>query len=378
MAKLGNPKWGITLTEPTGRIVWQADRDHSGWNFERTLSAMSEASVTIQWTPTLADRLEPWLHILTIWADEEPAWYGIVVRVEVAGGKIIVSAADGAAFFKRRRLPSGRTYDQADASLVMSQVVVDGMGPSDPLEVASNITSLDSRVWVVVDHTSNSVMIDDVIGDLVDAGLEWTFYGGTLMIGPIMSRYRTQTLSDKHFDGEVKVVKEGKDVITDVLVNGEGVWGQQAIPDDRIVLQSIEKGDNLVTSQDCQVRAGAILKEQGVSPVLVEMGQAKLTPETPIGLSELVPGVIVPLSSTQTGIRVGSDLRIEEVKVDDGKVSVNFGTPGPSWEERQEFPPPPTMDHQSPWVKEQSDKNNEAAGNDKSYDADWVKPGIPL
>ena len=75
---------------------------------------------------------------------------------------------------------------------------------------------------------------------------------------------------------------------------------------------------------------------------------------------------------------MGLDLRLDGVRVKDGKVSVTLGTPGPSWDTRQEFPPPPTMDNQSPWVKEKADKTAESSGQDKDYDADWVKPGIPL
>lgn len=378
MGRLGNPVWGVTVSEPSGRILWQSASDMDSWEFERVLSGMSTASVVLPANPALADRVEPWLHCLTVWADEEPAWHGVVTFVSSKTGKLTIKGSDGAAFFKRRRLPSGRTWDQADASQVMSQVVVDGMGPSDPLHIADNLTALDSRVWVVVDHTANTVMVEDVVGDMVEAGLEWTFYGGTLLIGPVMSRYRTQTLTDKDLTGDVEVIKDGKDVLTDVLVTGDGVWGQRALEDDRIVLQSIEKGEGLVTAQDCEVRAQSVLTEQGVTPVSVGMGTATLSSETPIGVSELVPGVIVPVSSTRTGIRVGLDLRLEEVKVKNGEVSVDLGTPGVSWEERSEFPPAPTMDHQSPWVKEQADKVNDAAGTDKNYDSDWTKPGVPL
>lgn len=377
--KLGVPRWGATIAEPSGRIIWQSgDNDLSDWSFTRELCDVSDGSLTLPSMPDLAGRVEPWLHTLTFWADTEPAWHGVVMSVSSDAQELKIGAVDGAVFFKKRRIPSGRTWDQADASQVMAQMVVDAMSPSDPLHIADHLQSLDSRVWVVVDETANTVLLDDVVGDLTDAGLEWTFTGGTLLIGPIMSRYRTLPLTDKHLGSGVKVVKDGKDVVTDTLVTGDGVWAQEAIDDDRIVVQSITKGDKLVTEQECRTLAQSVLAEHGVSPVLLDLPDSTLTPETPISLSELVPGVIIPVSSSQTGIRVGVDMRLDKLTVDSGKVKVSLGTPGPSWETRSEFPPAPTMDHQSPWFKEQGNKTAAAAGEDKAYDADWTKPGVPL
>lgn len=378
MATLGRPRWGATLTEPSGRVLWQSVDNFSGWSFTRVLNDSSEAHLELKSDATLASRLEPWLHCLTIYADYEPVWHGIVINVMSSRVGLFIDAVDGSAFFKRRRLPQSRRWDQRDAAQAMSQLVVDGMGVSDPLRIADNIRALDSRIWVVVDEQANTVMIDDVISDLVDAGLQWTFLAGTLLIGPIMARYQTQQLTDAHLTGEVQVSKVGKDVMTDVLVTGEGVWAQRAIDDDRIVIQGIHKGDKLVTADECETLAKTLLDERGVAPLRVEVQESPLPASTPIGLDELVPGVRVPVSSRQTGIEVGVEMMIEKVAVDDGNVQLTLGMPDTSYEERQEFPPAPTMSMQSPWVIEQQDKNQKAAGKDKDETADWVKPGVPL
>lgn len=379
MAKLGTPRWGATIAEPSGRIIWQSgESDMTDWSFSRELCDVSDAMIRLPVNPKLAKRVEPWLHTLTFWAGTEPAWHGIIMNVRSSSTALVIRASDGAAFFKRRRIPSGRTWDQADAAQVMSQMVVDAMSPSDPLHIADYIHALDSRIWVVVDETANSILVDDVIGDLTDAGLEWTFTGGALLIGPVMSRIRTATLTDAHLGPGVEIEKDGKNVITDALVVGEGVWAQRAIPDDRIVVQTIIKGQKLVTEQECAVRAESVLTEQGVSPVSVEVSESSLSPSSPISLEELVPGVIIPISSSQTGITVGVDMRLERVSVDSGDVKIGLGTPGVQWEDRQEYPPPPAFDNHSPWVREQAAKVHAAAGEDKAIDADWTKPGIPL
>lgn len=376
MPALGTPRWGASLTEPSGRVIWQAGEEGmTNWSFTRELCDVSEADIVLPADPALANRVEPWLHALTIYADLEPVWHGVVMRVSSSAGQLKIAASDGAAFFKRRRLPSGRTWDQADASQVMTQVVTDGMGASDPLNVVNHMHAVDSRVWVVVDESANTVLIDAVISDLSDAGLEWTFFAGALLIGPVASGVTLPTLTDAHLGGAVEVTKEGKDVVTDVVVTGDGVWAQRAIPDDRIVVQSIEKGDKLVTADECATLADSILEERGVAPVSVTVADGALLPTAPVTINELVPGVRVPVSSSQTGITVGSLQMIEKVSVEAGAVKVSLGTPSVSVESRDKFPPAATMDHQSPWVHEQSSKNRQAALQDE---AEGTEPGVPM
>lgn len=374
MGVLGTPQWGAALTEPSGRVIWQAGEEGmTDWSFNRELCEISEGKITLPSDPALAQRVEPWLHALTFYAGLEPVWHGIVTGVVSGGGELVISASDGAAFFKRRRLPSGRTWDQADAAQVMSQVVTDGMGPSDPLRVVHHMHALDSRIWVVVDEAANTVLVSDVVDDLTSAGLEWTFFAGSLLIGPVAGRVTLPTLTDDHLGGDVKVSKSGKDVVTDVLVTGDGVWAQKALEDDRVVLQSIQKGDKLVTAAECETLADSVLAEHGVAPVSVSVPDS-LMPSAPVGINDLVPGVRVPISSSQTGITVGALLMLEKVTVDAGEVKVDFGVPGISFEEREEFPPPASMDHQSPWVREQASKNQQAALQEE----EGTEPPVPM
>lgn len=378
MGVLGSPVWGATIAEPSGRIIWQSGDDIADWDFNRVLNGVSEARIKLVSTPHVAARVEPWLHTLTFWAGSEVAWHGVITETRATNGFLEVQASDGGCFFKRRRVPSGRTWDQADAAQVMAQLVVDSMGVSDPLHVADHLQAESSRVWVVVDHTANSVMVDDVVDDLVDAGLEWTFLGGALLIGPVGARHTTAPLSDRHMGGDVAVTKVGKDVVTDVLVTGDGVWAQRALEDDRIVLQTIEKVQGVVSEQECETRAASELEQRGVAPVMVEVGGQGLRPDAPVSVGELVPGVRIPVSSTQTGVQVGCLLMLSEVKFSQEGVEVTLVQPSVSWEKREEFPPAPAFDHRSPWVKEQAEKASQAAGKSKDYDSDWAKPGRPM
>ena len=378
MAVLGTPVYGVTISEPTGRVVYQSSGGFTGWEFHRELCEPSTARLELPFNPTLAGRLEPWLHVVTFYADEEPVWHGVVMQVEASAEGLVVEAADGGAFFQRRRLSASRRFDQQDAARVMSVLVEDAMSVGDPLRVVDNMRLSESRVWVVVDEVANTKLVSDVLDDLAEAGLQWTFLAGTLLIGSVMAGHTTAMLSDRHLTGGVTVVKDGKDIVTDVLVQGEGTWAQRAIGDDRLVVQAVEKSTNLKTEEACEARAEAVLLEQGVGPLRVEVDASPLSPEAPVSLNELVPGVRVPVSSSQTGIPVGVVLMVESMSVADGLVTLTLGVPNAGLLERDEYPPEPSLSHQSPYTIEQADKQNQSGGRDKDADADWVKPGKPL
>lgn len=378
MAVLGTPVYGVTISEPTGRVVYQNSGGFTGWEFHRELCEPSTARLEVPFNPTLAGRLEPWLHVVTFYADEEPVWHGVVMQVEASAEGLVVEAVDGGAFFQRRRLSASRRFDQQDAARVMSVLVEDAMSVGDPLRVVDNMRLSESRVWVVVDEVANTKLVSDVLDDLAEAGLQWTFLAGTLLIGSVMAGHTTAMLSDRHLTGGVTVVKDGKDIVTDVLVQGEGTWAQRSIGDDRLVVQAVEKSTNLKTEEACEARAEAVLLEQGVGPLRVEVDASPLSPEAPVSLNELVPGVRVPVSSSQTGIPVGVVLMVESMSVADGLVTLTLGVPNAGLLERDEYPPEPSLSHQSPYTIEQADKQNQSAGRDKEIDADWVKPGKPL
>lgn len=377
---LGTGEWTAAITEPGGRMVWSSTASAmERVEFSRELSASSEATVRAVGTRA-GEVIEPWLHALTVFYDDEPAWSGIVTRVEATGGTMTVSAMDGSAFWKRRRVPSARRFDQADASHIMAQMVVDAMGAADPLRVADTLIEYPSRVWAVVDVTANSLMVEEVIDDLVDAGLTWTFLAGRLLIGPGPERYITAPLTDRHLGDGVAVVKDGKDVATDVLVLGKGVWGQAGLDGDRVVVQDIVKADSLTTVQECEELAKRELARRAVAPRFLHVpGGVSLAADAPITMGELIPGVRVPVSSAQAGATVGADLMLESVSVSGDEsgvdVSISLGTPGPTFEERDATPPPLAFDHYSPWEKEQRDK---AAQAEQRKESDYAEPGVPM
>lgn len=381
MGALGNAEWSASVTEPGGRIVWASSMTGmEEFTCGRALSEVSEGSVQFLGSGRLADMVEPWGHALNLFADDELAWQGIVTEATATARTVLVEAADPAVYMSKRRVPSGRRWDQADASRIMAQMTVDAMAAGDPLRVSDNMLEYPSRVWAVVDETANTVMLDDVVKDLVAAGLEWTVFAGRLIVGPGPARHTTATLSDSHLGSGVRVIKDGRDVATDVMVIGKGVWGHRAVDGDRLGIQAIVKADSLTTVAECEKRAEEELAKYAVAPRRIELGgSVSLSPDSPVELRELIPGVRVPVATEQTGVLVSADMVLDQVDIkgDSGGVDISIGlaTPGVSWEEREKFPPPPAFDGWSPYEKEKADKDRQASGSDEDG---YAQPGIPM
>lgn len=382
MGSLGTHVWTASVTEPGGRIVWASGMTGmEQFRFERVSSEASTASVNfLTEGGYLADRLEPWGHVLNVFADDELAWQGILTEVGSTRSVVTVEAVDAGGYLPKRRIPSGRRWDQADASRIMAQMVVDAMSIGDPLRVSDGLLEYPSRVWAVVDETANTVMLQDVVDDLVSAGLDWTVFAGRMIVGPGPTRHTTATLSDSHLGAGIRVLKDGRDVVTDVLVIGDGVWAMRAVEGDRLGIQAIVEADGLVTVDACERRAEEELARYAVAPRRVELdGTVSLSPESPVELRELIPGVTVPVSTEQTGVLVAADLSLDTVTVegDSGgvNVSISLGTPGVPWAEREAYPPPPSFDGWSPYEKEAADKDHRSSGSD---DDEWAQPGIPM
>src|SRR5699024_3659094 len=168
-------------------------------------------------------RLGPSGHLMGVCRHEVLVSHGAVVKVVAAGMRVELEAADGAAMFPRRRIPSNRTWRQHDATQAMQTMVEDGLGYLDPVNLVENLVAYESRIWVTSHYVAGESMVSDAVADFVEQGLVWTVAAGRLLIGPIGARRSTAQITDRDFDGELAVEKDGTDMVTDALVVGKGV-----------------------------------------------------------------------------------------------------------------------------------------------------------
>lgn len=355
---LGSGTYTATISEWSGRILWQATDAAIGavsWSRER--NAMTKASMTAQIRGDIADLIEPWVHLLTIYRDGELVWHGVVMKVAATSTQVKMEAADGSVFFSYRRVASNRTWAQHDATQVMRTMVEDALGYADSTGIVESITTHESRLWITAGWTAAECLIDDVVKALEDQGLAWTVAAGRLLIGPVAAQHTTSQITDSHFDGQITITKDGAEVVTDALVVGKGVWGQHTAGDSPVgLLQSIEKADGLVRAEECEQLAARIVADARVAPRRVEIpAGSRLLPTAPIPMGDLIPGVHVPVATRQTGVLVGSMMTLGKVDVsaDSGgeTVTVTLSETAVS-EEVAGLPDPADLDWRSPYERE--------------------------
>lgn len=360
---LGVGNYGVAISEWSGRIVWQTtDTKFNGLSFSREHSEVSQATLNAIMPRDIAGRLEPWVHRMSVYRDDVLVWHGSVIRVRATGMRVELEAADGAAMFTRRRIPLNRTWRQHDATQAMQTMVEDGLGYLDPVDLVDNIIAYESRIWVTSHYVAGEAMVADAVADFVDQGLGWTVTSGRLLIGPIGARRSTAQITDRDFDGELSVVKDGSDMVTDALVTGKGVTGiYTAGATPYGMLQAIEKDDGAVREAECERAAQRLVEDLRQAPRSIEVsGSSRLLPSAPVSLEELIPGVRVPVASNQTGITVGSTMQLTklDVEVSDSGETVKITLEETSVvDEPNELPDPEELDWRSPYERELASQN---------------------
>lgn len=374
---LGTGDYAVVIADwRARRMVWQSgERTIISATWGRERSEKSKADVKVVAPPHIADAVEPWMHTISLYRGGELVWHGIITRVSATAGVIDIDAADGAEFFHRRRVPLARAWAQHDATQVMRTMVEDACGHADATGLVEGMVTRESRVWITAGWTPSECMVIDAIDELVDQGLVWTVSAGRLLVGPVGSARTTAQLADRDFDGALTVVKDGAGVVTDVHVQGKGVWAQHMVEDSPLgSVQAIEKADSAVHEDEARNVAKRIVGESSVTPrKLVVPSGARLLPSAPVRINELVPGARVPVASTQTGITVAATLAVKEVKVDvdDGGETVNVTLSEIHvTDEVTSMPDPGLIDMRSPYEKELAKSNHSGAGSGAKKDED--------
>lgn len=377
---LGAGDYGVTLTEWSGRILWQStDTKLNGLSFSRELSEVSQASLEAQMPEDVANLIEPWIYRLSIYRNDVLVWHGAVTKVRSVGRSVKLEAADGAVMFDRRRIPLNRTWRQHDATQAMTTMVEDGLGYLDPVDLVDNLIAYESRIWVTSHYVAGEAMVADAVSDFVDQGLVWTVAAGRLLIGPVGARRSTAQITDRDFDGEVAIVKDGTEMVTDALVVGKGV---NAIYTAGVtpygMLQTIEKDDGAVREYECEQAAKRLVDDFQQAPRSIEVsGASRLLPSAPITIEELIPGVRVPVASNQTGITVGSTMQLTKLDVDvsDSGETVKITLEETSVvDEPSELPDPAEMDWRSPYEREMASQGASTGGKTEEDSTDLPVP----
>lgn len=333
MTQLGTHETHLVfLDHSRNRIGSFLPRDVSDISWSRVKNEFSQATISLTASPQLCNDLEPWLHQVALFRNDEPVWRGFVATTAARENQLTVVARDPSWVFGKRRVATSRSWIQADPTEIVEHVLRDALAAWDPFGLVQQAVFEPTRIPVDYKCVADEVLVSDVLKDMVDAGMQWTVTGGRLVVGPAPRFHITAPITDRDLDAKPTVEKDGTLVVNDLKLLGKGASGQywDLASGFEGVLQGIDKADALTTEWQLVNEARRQIRNRSAAPRRIVMpGSSRLLPNAPVSLTELVPGCLVPVQTETTGILISSRMELVSVDVKAGaggdEVSVTIG-----------------------------------------------------
>ena len=263
------------------------------------------------------EQVRSWSHEVHIARDGEEVWCGpVVVPSNCRSGNVII-ARDMLWWEARRVIHEDHVSAAQGAVSIARDLIVDGFAPDDPNVLAYLDTA---GVGVISDreYLANSKYVLDALKDLAKGGIDFTAIGRRIVVRPQgTSLGRTAILNCEHFQGDVCASDNGLQAATKAIITGEGVTGEAGGVDPYFGLVEVLHNDTTITSASTAAdQARAIVAAGNPPPLLVQPpDNAALSPDSPVCMSELVPGVTVPVVLDCVCRPVAQDLRLSKLTV---------------------------------------------------------------
>lgn len=296
------------------------DIAHVMW--QRVLDGHSESVVEVGRNGSCCRALEnvrAGRHELVIWRDGEQVWSGPLMRPEFHADGTILRARDrwvqldGHAI--RRDMELSGDYTDIAVTL-LEHALTHPDGGVDETCILADLDARATGVLTDVEYKAYQRTMGAELRNLVRGPLNATFLGRRLVLFGPEGLGRTAMLQDKDFLDDITVVEDGYALATRVIVVGDGVIGACGGTDPYYGLWERIIQDNTITSQrGAEALACAELNQHPPLVVSVPNG-AQLSQNAPVAISELVPGVEVPVWSQRTCREVNQNLVLTRLQVE--------------------------------------------------------------
>lgn len=344
MAELGCAEdYQVGFTDRTGQAPTGPALEASSITWGRDLDATSEATVTFPGDDpdccgAVAD-VHAWCNDMCIYRDGQMVWQGPVVRSVSSRSQTQVIARDVTGWLSRRVIHSRIDYTTdtgagpADLTEIAEALVRDGLGPDDP-NVLPYLTVLPSGVVGEREYDPDTAYVYDELRELARGGIDFTAIGHRIILfGPARPLARLAALHDEHFTGDLRVVEDGLSATTRAVVTGEGFAVSSSQAGACGLLETLVKEQQIKDVASAQAEADALVASGNPTPVILEVPSgAQLTPDAPVGIMDLVPGVIIPVATVDVCRPVTAAMQLTKVDVTyDGSgesVKVTLAAPG--------------------------------------------------
>lgn len=290
----------------------------------RVLDDTSEAVVTLPGDDPeccgATKDVHAWCNDLSIYRDSELVWQGPVVRITSSADQTVVTARDVTAWLARRLVhhlldftASGR--GAADLAVIAEAIITDALADDDPgiLPYLLTLTSGVADERLIEPETAYAA---DELRELARIGLDFTALGRRIILAGAAPLARLGTLTDEHFVPAPTVIEDGLSAVTRAVVHGTGVTAAAGGAGACGLLEHLAKEDQIVGQEAAQAEADALVAAGYPTPLILDVPDgARLAPDAPVTIADLVPGVIVPVTVADLCRPVAADLRLTRLAV---------------------------------------------------------------
>lgn len=297
--------------------------DRFSWS--RELNEVSRLSLSAP-AQELSPVLTPWTHWVSAWHGGQLQWFGPVADVNRDRVSMQLEARDVAAYMWETRTLTTRQWSQLDVAPIAADMWREMLAlqrvDAAPVVLPSRT---ESRFDFAV--SANLKYVHQEMAELTKLGLRWTVMRGRPVLGTQPAAPAAE-LEECHMSAGIQIRRSGRGVKTDVRVQGKNGAHTERVNLAGLQLQGIVNLDDLFGVSNIQ-RAAAqyVARTARIRDELVVPSSATLTPDAPVELDMLMPGINIAVSAL--GLR--TVLRIDQVQVSGSasgtEVAVTLATP---------------------------------------------------
>lgn len=322
-----NPTYVALITDRcNGATIAEAKFDQLSWG--RALDDVSEAKLTVP--AGQCDQLgqvRAWRHELHVIRNDDEVWCGPVVTPAACRTGLTLVAQDPFAWLGVRVVHNTLCYSTdcggaAAPGVTLAQLIVqDALEPDDPC-LLEWLQTYGVGAPQERNYPANGGYALDALKDLSRGGCDFTAIGRRMIL--MQEGYelaQLPMLTCDHFAGDVCTSDDGYGAATRAVVTGKApdnttvVTGSAGGTDDYLGLVEVLLNDDTIkTAAAATTQAQGLLRP--VAPLLVQPPQGSgLTPDAPVGINDLVPGVMAGVTLSCTGRDATANLRLTKLDV---------------------------------------------------------------
>jgi hypothetical protein len=305
----------LTITDRCARNTLLSLDDFTRLTWGRVLDDVSRATVTLpaDCCGKLAD-VRSWHNELHIFRNGAEVWSGPVVTQPNCRSGITLVAYDFLAWLGVRVIRQARCYDPdcggaaEDPVQIAHRLVADALSPLDGVPtdpcLMKNLLVIPGGQPQEREYKLRSAYVLAALKDLARGGLDFTAVGRSIILMPEgHSLGTTALLTCDAFADDVCVTEDGLAAATRAIVTGKANDGTTVVSGaaggvDPFfgLIEVLHNDDSIRTAMGASRQAAGLVAGANPPPLLVQPPQgSSLTPEAPVCLEELVPGVEVPV-----------------------------------------------------------------------------------